>query len=170
VPEGRRGQANTSELEDTMKAVTTGLMTIALLAATAACDGSPTTASAFVSESDGIAMAASSNFTFNRTPTYDYAARTPQSASGGTGGIDFGGSLTTPNPCYDVSATRSARQTDVTVTVTADYNGNTCTQVITHQNYTGRVSGLAAGLYNFTVVHVTDGVAQTAWSGAVTVQ
>ncbi|HYR08780.1 MAG TPA: hypothetical protein VEQ60_13450 [Longimicrobium sp.] len=153
-----------------MKAVTRGLMTIALLAATAACDGSPTTASAFVSESDGASMAAAGSFTFNNTPSYDFATRNSQTATGGAGGIDFTGSLTTNNPCYDVSASRGVRQTEVTVTVTANYNGNTCMQVITHQNYTGRVSGLAAGTYNFTVVHVTDGASQTAWTGAVTVQ
>jgi hypothetical protein len=153
-----------------MKALTSGLMTIALLAATAACDGSPTTASAFAPERDGASMAAASNFTFNNTPSYDYATRTPQSASGVAGGIDFAGSLTTPNPCYDVSATRGVRQTDVTVTVKADYNGNTCMQVMTHQNYTGRVAGLAPGTYNFTVLHVLNGSSQTAWTGPVTVQ
>jgi hypothetical protein len=153
-----------------MKAVTRGLMTIALLAATAACDGSPTTASAFVSESDGASMAGATTFTFNNTPSYDFATRNPQTATGGAGAIDFTGSLTTPHPCHDVSATRSVRQTEVTVTVTAKDNGNTCPQAITHQNYTGSVSGLAAGTYTFTVVHDTNGTVQTAWTGAVTVQ
>ncbi len=151
-----------------MKAVTKGLMTIALLAATAACDGSPTAASAFVSESDGIAMAKAGSFTFNNTASY--STQNPQTASGSAGGIDFTGSLTTSTPCYDVSASRSVNQSNVTVTVTANENGNICTQVITNQNYTGRVGALAAGTYNFTVVHVTNGASQTAWSGAVTVQ
>jgi hypothetical protein len=153
-----------------MKAVTRGLMTIALLAATAACDGSPTTASAFVSESDGIAMAGASSFSFNNTPSYDFATRNEQTASGGAGGIDFAGSLTTPHPCHNVSATRSVRQTAVTVTVTATDNGNTCHQAITHQNYTGRVSGLDAGTYTFTVVHDLNGTPQTAYTATVTVQ
>jgi hypothetical protein len=153
-----------------MKAVTRGLMTLALLAATAACDGSPTTASAFVSEKDGASMAGANSFSFNNTPSYDYATRNQQTATGAVGGIDFTGTLPTNNPCYDVSATRSVRTTSVTVTVTATYNGNTCMQVITHQNYTGRVASLAPGAYTFTVVHVTDGVEQTAWTGPVTVQ
>lgn len=153
-----------------MKALAKGLMTIALLAATTACDGSPTAGSALVSESDGIAMAAASNFTFTNTPSY--STKNAQTASGSVGGIDFTGSLTTPNPCYDVSASRSVRQTSVTVTVTvtANGNGNTCTQVITNQNYTGRVAGLSAGTYTFTVVHQTDGTAQTAYTSTVTVQ
>jgi hypothetical protein len=152
-----------------MKAVTRGLMTIALFAATAACDGSPTTASAFVSENDGVSMA-KADFTFTNRSSYDFATRNEQTASGGAGAIDFAGNLTTGHPCYDVSATRSVQQTQVTVTVTANDNGNTCMQVITYQNYTGRVAGLAAGTYDFTVVHVTNGTSQTAWTGPVTVQ
>ena len=151
-----------------MKAVTKGLMTIALLAATAACDGSPTTASAFAPESDGIAMAKASNFTFNNTASY--SEQSPQTATGGVGGIDFTGSLTTGTPCYNVSATRSVSGTNVTVTVTAADNGNTCMQVITYQNYTGRVSGLAAGAYTFNVVHVTNGTSEPAYTSTVTVQ
>lgn len=153
-----------------MKVLTRGLMTIALVAATAACDGSPTAGSQAFAEPGGPVMAGASSFTFNNTPSYDFATRTPQSASGGMGGIDFAGSLTTSHPCYDVSASRGVRQTDVTVTVTANDNGNTCPQVITYQNYTGRVDGLAPGAYNFTVLHVRDGVQETAWTGPVTVQ
>ena len=151
-----------------MKALTRGLMTIALLAATAACDGSPTTASAFAPESDGTAMAKASNFTFNNTASY--SEQNPQTATGGTGSIDFTGSLTTGTPCYNVSATRSVSGTNVTVTVTAADNGNICMQVITYQNYTGRVSGLAAGTYTFNVVHVTNGTSETAYSSVVVVQ
>ncbi|HEX2208170.1 MAG TPA: hypothetical protein VHG93_10850 [Longimicrobium sp.] len=155
-----------------MKALAKGLMTIALLAATTACDGSPTGSSAFVSEGDGIAMASqpSSTLSFSSTQTYDFASRTAQSASGSAGGIEFAGSLETGTPCVNVSATHNHRRNDVTVTVTATDNGNICQQVITHNNYTGRVSGVAAGSYSFTVVHSAGGRSQTAWSGAVTVQ
>ncbi|HEX5871031.1 MAG TPA: hypothetical protein VFY65_11470 [Longimicrobium sp.] len=151
-----------------MKALTKGLMTLALLAATAACDGSPTTASAFAPESDGIAMAKASNFTFNNTASY--SEQNPQTATGGTGVIDFTGSLMTGTPCYNVTGARSVNGSNVTVTVTANNNGNICQQVITNQNYTGRVSGLAAGTYNFTVVHVTNGTSETAYTSTVTVQ
>lgn len=155
-----------------MKALAKGLLTIALLAATTACDGSPTAGSALISESDGIAMAGqtSGSLSFSSTQTYDYASRTPQSASGGTGGIDFAGSLETGTPCVNVSATHSNRNGNVTVTVSAAENGNICQQVITHNNYGGRVSGLAAGSYQFTVVHNAGGANQTAWTGTVTVQ
>lgn len=152
-----------------MKALIKGLMTIALVAATAACDGSPTaSSSAFVPESDGASMAKAGGFTFNNTASY--SEQNPQTASGGAGFIDFTGSLMTGTPCYNVTGARSVSGTNVTVTVTANDNGNICQQVITNQNYTGRVSGLAAGTYNFTVVHVTNGTSETAYTSTVTVQ
>ncbi len=153
-----------------MKALTKGLMTIALLAATAACDGSPTAGSALAAESDAFtAQAPSSTLTFSSTQSY--SEQTPQTASGGTGAINFTGSLTTGTPCVNVSATHSERRGTITVTVTAADNGNICTQVITHNNYTGSVSGLAAGTYTFNVVHQGGfGGTQTAYSGTVTVQ
>ncbi|MBW3572740.1 MAG: hypothetical protein KY467_16720 [Gemmatimonadetes bacterium] len=151
-----------------MKALTTGLMAIVLAAATAACDGSPTTASAFAPESDGIAMARQSRLTFSSTQSYD--TQTPQTASGTAGAIDFTGSLTTGTPCYDVKASHRTQSNAVTVTVTASSTGGFCTQVITYNNYTGQVSGLSAGTYDFTVVHDVGGSSTTAYTGTVTVQ
>lgn len=151
-----------------MKALAKGLMTIALLAATTACDGAPTGSSAFISESDGIAMSKQSRLTFNSTQSN--TTQTAQTASGGSGAIDFTGSVTTGDPCYDVSATHQAGTTEVTVTVTASSTGDICSQVITYNNYSGRVSGLAAGVYTFTVVHDVNGSSSTAFTGLVTVQ
>lgn len=153
-----------------MKALTSGLMTLALLAGTAACDGSPTTASSFVSESDAASMSNHTASSLSFSSTQSYSESTPQSATGGVGGIDFTGSLTTGTPCVDVTASHSARRNDVTVTVTAASTGGICTQVITYNNYTGRVSGLAAGTYDFTVVHNVGGPSQTAYTSTVTVQ
>ncbi|HYR08779.1 MAG TPA: hypothetical protein VEQ60_13445 [Longimicrobium sp.] len=152
-----------------MKALTRGLTTLALVAATAACDGSPTTASALTAGDEGIAMARSgSTLTFSSTQSYD--TQTEQTATGGVGGIDFTGSLTTGTPCVEVSAAHSQRQNNVTVTVSAAGTGGFCSQIITNNNYTGRVSGLAAGTYTFTVAHNTGGASSTAFSGTVTVQ
>jgi hypothetical protein len=153
-----------------MKAVTRGLMTIALLAATAACDGSPTASSAFISGDQGISAAQAPQGVLTFTSTQSYSEETPQTASGGVGGIDFTGSLTTGTPCVTVTASHGVRRNDVTVTVTAASTGGICTQVITYNNYTGRVSGLAAGTYNFTVIHQNGGTSTTAFSGPVTVQ
>jgi hypothetical protein len=151
-----------------MKALAKGLMTVALLAVTTACDGSPTAGSAFVSESDGIAMAKQTRLTFSATQSYD--TQTPQTATGSAGAIDFTGSLTTGTPCYTVDATHTAASNNVTVTVTGTSTGGICTQVITNNNYTGRVSGLAPGAYTFTVVHRVGEGNSTAYTGVVTVQ
>jgi hypothetical protein len=155
-----------------MKALTKGLMTIALLVATTACDGSPTGASAFVAGDEGIsaaqAPAPSGTLTFSSTQSYE--TQTPQTASGGTGAINFTGSLTTSTPCVDVSATHSTRRSTITLTVTAASNGGFCSQVITYNNYTGSISGLAAGTYTFNVVHSAGGGSETAYSSTVTVQ
>jgi hypothetical protein len=152
-----------------MKALAKGLFTVALLAATTACDGSPTAGSAFVSESDGIAMAQSaSTLTFSSTQSFD--TQTPQTASGSVGAIDFAGSLTTGTPCVDVTASHRARSNTITVTVSAADTGGFCSQIVTNNNYTGTISGLAAGTYNLVVLHQTSGASTTAYSGTVTVQ
>ncbi len=151
-----------------MKALAKGLMTVALLAATAACDGSPTAGSAFVSESDGIAMARQSRLSFSSTQSYE--TQTAQTATGSAGAIDFTGSLATGTPCYEVTASHTAGSNAVTVTVTGTDTGNFCAQVIAYNNYTGRVSGLAAGAYTFTVVHRVGDSSSTAYTGLVAVQ
>jgi hypothetical protein len=139
----------------------------AFVAATAACDSSPTTSSALAA--DGIAQARSeSTLTFSSAQSYD--AQTEQTATGGTGTIDFTGSLTTGTPCVEVTAAHRTGRSEVTVTVSASGTGGFCTQIITNNNYTGRVAGLAAGTYTFDVVHNTGGASYTAYSSTVTVQ
>jgi hypothetical protein len=155
-----------------MKALTKGLMTLALLAATAACDGSPTAGSALMAGDEGFsaAQAPAPSGTLTFSSTQSYSEQTPQTASGGTGAISFTGSLTTSTPCVDVSATHATRRGTITVTVSAVSNGNICTQVITNNNYTGSISGLAPGTYTFNVLHSAGGGAETAYSSTVTVR
>lgn len=130
-----------------MIAMTKGLMTIALLA-TAAWNGAPTASSAFASPADGPAFA---ELTFSSTQSSGEA--TPQSSRGGDGRIDFTGSMTTPTPCYEVSASHTERRNAVTVTVSAADAGGICTQVVTNNNYQGAVTGLEPGTYVFTILH-----------------
>jgi hypothetical protein len=154
-----------------MKALIKGLMTIALLAATTACDGSPTEASAFAAGDAGIAAAAApAPGTLTFSSTQSYSEQTPQTASGGAGTINFTGSITTSTPCYSVSASHANRRGTITLTVTAASTGGICTQVITNNNYTGSISDLAPGTYTFNVVHSTGGgSSETAYSSTVTV-
>ena len=153
-----------------MKAMTKGLLTIALLAATTACDSAPTASSALVSEPGGPSFAAAEQGTLTFSASGSQTTSNPQTASGGAGSINFTGSVTTGTPCYNVTASHTGRRNTITVTVTATDNGNICTQVVTNQNYQGAVSGLAAGNYTFNVVHVVDGRSETAYTGSVAVQ
>lgn len=151
-----------------MKAVSRGLMVVALAAAAAACDGSPTAGSALVAANDGGAAQSPGVLTFASRPSQ--TEQSPQTASGGLAGIDFTGSLVTGTPCYTVSATHATEGSDVTVTVTGTRTGDICAQVVTYHNYTGRVSALLPGTYNFTVIHRVGANTTTAFSGTVTVQ
>jgi len=146
-----------------------GIITLATFAAAAACGdaGSPTESS-LVAPPDAPVMARPSRgLTFSYTQSSSSA--TAQSSLGGLGKIDFAGSLTTGNPCVDVTASHTAGSSDVTVTVTAASTGAACIQVITFNNYQGSVSGLAAGTYNFTVIHDLNGSRTTAHTNTVTV-
>ncbi|HEX7242239.1 MAG TPA: hypothetical protein VF263_18275 [Longimicrobiaceae bacterium] len=105
--------------------------------------------------------------TFSTTQSYSDA--TPFSATGGAGTISFAGSLQTGTPCVTVSGGLGQRGQRVTVTVTAAPTGGFCTQVITNNNYQGQVTGLAAGTYDFRIVHATGGGSSTVYTQSVTV-
>lgn len=151
-----------------MKALARGLMTVALLAATTACDGSPTAGNAIVAANEAAAAQSPGVLTFASTPSQ--SERHPQTASGGVAGIDFAGALVTGQPCYTTSATHSTQDNTVTVTVTGTPMGGVCAQVVTYHNYIGRVSALLPGTYNFIVLHQVRTTTTTAYSGTITVQ
>lgn len=105
--------------------------------------------------------------TFSSTKSYD--TEQPESATGGAGSISFQGSIQTANPCYDVTAAQRQRGSRIVVTVTAAPADGICTQVITYNNYTGQVSGLAPGTYDFQLVEVAGGRSTTVLTRQVTV-
>ncbi|HEX2203132.1 MAG TPA: hypothetical protein VHG91_07530 [Longimicrobium sp.] len=142
-------------------------MVVALATATACGDASSPTEVLTPPEATAQAAKPSSSLTFSSTRSYD--TRQSQTATGTIGAINFTGSVTTSNPCFDVTASHGQQQNTITLTVTAAYNGNICTQVITHHNYQGAVSGLASGTYTFNVVHNVGGTTTTAYSGSVLV-
>jgi hypothetical protein len=146
-----------------------GCIAVAALAAAAACSdaGAPTEPS-FLTPPEAAQAKAPSRLTFSSTQSYE--TQTPQTATGGVGTIDFTGSLTTGTPCYDVSAAHRSGPGQVTVTVSAVSTGGICAQVITHNNYQGRVSNLAPGTYTFTVIHEVNGSRTTAYTSTVVVQ
>jgi hypothetical protein len=152
-----------------MKTIASGLLTIALFAATAACDGAPTAPQARSSAADGASLVQSPGV-LAFTHTRSSGERTPQTASGGPASIGFTGSLATGQPCYVVTGAHSTRNDSVTLTVTATRTGDVCYQVVTYHNYQGSVAGLTPGTYTFTVVHSVNGTSTTAYTGTVVVQ
>lgn len=149
-----------------------GIATLAIFATVAACDAGSPTESSFVSAPDAPSMAkpgSGSQGQLSFSYTQSQSDATAQSSLGSLGRIDFSGSLTTGNPCVDVSATHSATSNTVTVTVTAAPNGNACIQVVTFNNYQGAVSNLTPGTYTFTVIHNLGGSTTTAHTNTVTV-
>ena len=151
-----------------MKGTMRSLAAVVMVAGVAACsDSASPTGSSLVADGPALSSHNSATLTFSSVQSHD--TQTPQTAAGGTGGIDFTGSLTTPTPCYDVSADVNQRSSTVTVTVSAASTGGICIQVITFNNYNGRVSNLAPGTYDFRVQHQVGNSRSTAFSGEVTV-
>jgi hypothetical protein len=114
-------------------------------------------------------LAANSHGNLRFSVSTSHTQEDPQTATGTRRGIDFTGSVTTGNPCYNVSAAHQTSGSSVTLTVTATSTGGFCTQVITYHNYDGAVSQLSAGTYDFTVVHVVNGSSYVAYQDTVTV-
>lgn len=151
------------------------LAAVVAVAAAAACSDSASSPTASFAEPQAGASfartpAPSDGSTLGITYTRSYTARGEQTATGGTGVIDFTGAVTLPNPCYNVSAAHTSSGGTIVVTVTALDNGNTCQQVLQYNNYTGQVAGLAPGTYDFSVVHQVDNRSSTAYQATITVQ
>ena len=104
--------------------------------------------------------------TFNVTQSF--SAGQAFTATGGPGVVDFTGTLQTPTPCFDVTAT-NVQSHAIVVTVTATDLGGICTQVVTWNDYNGQLTGVPAGAHAFKVVHVVGGHSTTMWNGTVTV-
>ncbi len=91
-------------------------------------------------------------------------------ATGASGAIRFQGSLQTGTPCFNVTGSLRESENRIVVTVTAEPTDGMCTQVITYNNYSGEVSGLAAGTYEFQIVHGAGDQAETVLSERITVR
>lgn len=151
-----------------MKTIARGLLAV-LLAATAACNGSPTGSPVFVTGNNGDpATPADGTLTFNLTQSND--TQTPQNTAGGTGTIAFAGSIPTATPCWTVTAVQTQAGNDITVTITATPSGQVCAQVITYNNYQATITGLPAGTYTLTVIHNLGGTSTTAINNTVVVR
>jgi hypothetical protein len=153
------------------RTIKTLVAAVTLTAAVACSDATPTDpSSSLVAAPESGVSAANKGSSLTFSSNQSRTTWSDQTAMGGVGAIDFSGSLMTGNPCYDVTASHRDAAGSVTVTVRADPNtSNACIQVITYNNYQGRVMGLASGTYTFTVVHEVNGTSTTAYSGNVLV-
>lgn len=92
-----------------------------------------------------------------------------ESATGGTGSISFQGSVQTSTPCFNVTGSQRQRGSRIVLTVTAAPTDGICAQVITYHNYSGAISGLAPGTYDFQIVEAVGGRSTTVLTQQVTV-
>lgn len=149
-----------------MRALSRALAVLAVAAAAAACEGTPT-GSVFVPGTGG-SVETPGALAFASTPSL--TQQTPQTASGDTAGIDFAGTLATvANSCFTVAAAHVRSGNAVTVTVTGTAAAGICPQ-ITYHNYTGRISNLQPGAYTLTIIHRAGVDSVTAFTGTVTVE
>lgn len=153
-----------------MNARIKGLVTMAALLAAAACGDASN-----VFAPDGAALARAGGtyaMTFGSMQDYDNnLASAPQWAAGGAAVVDFGGTLVTPTPCFDLTAANEVTPRGVVVTVTAAPTGMACIQVITDNHYTGQLTGMPAGTHHLRIVHqVGTARPAVAFDGTVTVR
>lgn len=147
-----------------MRTMTKGFATLAALVALAACSDAPTA----VSMEPGFARDV-----YPMVFTHDQDVESPlqQWGGGGPGVAQFGGSIETPTPCYDITATSTVSGGRIVVTVSATRSGDWgCIQVIANHAYTGQISTLPSGAYTMRIMHEVNGTRTTAYSGSVTVQ
>jgi hypothetical protein len=150
-----------------MKKMATGLAA-ALLVASAAC-GSPTGTPLVVGRPGaGGGNQPSTTLTFTRSQSG--TAQPPQTATGSATSLSFAGSVSTPTPCWPMTASHAADSAAVTVTITTNPSVQACDQVLTYNNYQGTIAGLAAGTYTLTIIHNRGGTATTAFSSPVVVR
>ena len=69
------------------------------------------------------------------------------------GQLVIDGVLSTPNPCYQIAATRAEDADLLTLRLTATRQGGFCIQVLAAFTYEARISALAPGTYSIIVVH-----------------
>lgn len=146
-----------------MRTAIRSLATLAVLVAAACSDATPTGPAMDPALGKGAAFPMAFTYSSEGLPLAGWSA-------GGTGAADFGGSMQTPTPCYDLTATNEVGNGRIMVTITAVPTGEGCIQVIASQNYTGQVMGLSPGRYSLRVMHVLGGSRTSAYDGSVTVQ
>lgn len=75
-------------------------------------------------------------------------------------GVEITGTISTPNPCYEVSAELNAEGRNLELILTARSKGGMCPQVIANFEYRARIRDLEAGTYELVILYRYP---QTGW-------
>ncbi|NIR45337.1 MAG: hypothetical protein GWN99_13040 [Gemmatimonadetes bacterium] len=91
---------------------------------------------------------------FEVTGSSQTAAPTePTIQSATAAAVEIAGTISTPNPCYEISAELTEEDGALELTLTARSTGGICPQVIANFDYRARITGLAAGDYELVTVY-----------------
>lgn len=74
--------------------------------------------------------------------------------------VEVTGTISTPNPCYEVGAELGGEGHKLELVLTARAKGGMCVQVIANFEYRARITGLEAGAYDLVTVYRYP---QTGW-------
>jgi hypothetical protein len=81
----------------------------------------------------------------------------PNAATGGAGTVTVTGTVSTPNPCHDLSGAATLQGSTLTLTVSARGNADMCIQSIGAIGFDATLRGVPAGSYTLRVVHTYPG-------------
>jgi hypothetical protein len=67
--------------------------------------------------------------------------------------VQLAGTISTPNPCYEVKGTLSSDSRQLTLSIVATSKGGFCIQMLAAFEYTATITDIASGSYTISVVH-----------------
>jgi hypothetical protein len=67
--------------------------------------------------------------------------------------VQLAGTISTPNPCYEVTGTLSSDNRQLTLSVVATSKGGFCIQMLAAFDYTATITDIESGSYTISVVH-----------------
>jgi len=67
--------------------------------------------------------------------------------------VQLSGTISTPNPCYEIKGALSAENSQLTLSVVATSKGGFCIQMLAAFEYTATITDIPAGSYTISVVH-----------------
>ncbi len=81
------------------------------------------------------------------------AAAEPAITTATAAAVEIAGTISTPNPCYEITAELTEQAEKLELTLTARSRGGICPQVIGYFEYRARITSLAAGDHELITVY-----------------